>query len=328
MAPGLDGHVLVKVWIPIQSLRATNAYLLMNGEPAIIDPGMLTRRSITSLLDGLRGASTRLCEISKILLTHFHVDHATMAVLISEASGAEILVGEHDYRMLGPGVRGFIEEAAERFRENGVPEDEIRLILEHHPALRFEDVYRRMEHLPIRPVGDGERIRLGGRVLVAEWAPGHTPGSMIYRSEDERLAYVGDTLLPGITPHVTYHKPETDPLGDYLRTLERITMWKGTVAYPGHRDPIRDPAARAREIIAHHQERLEEVLRLIREEPRTGYQVARQIRWRTRYSSWQEYPPAERFFALGEALAHLRHLEVKGLAERVESGGATVWRAV
>ena len=54
--------------------------------------------------------------------------------------------------------------------------------------------------------------------------------------------------------------------------------------------------------------------------------MAREVRWRVRYTTWDEYPPAERFFAMGEALAHLRRLEVEGRAERVERGGLTLWR--
>jgi len=324
--PEKPPHTRIPVWIPIQSLRATNAYLIPGGDPVLIDPGMMTGRSTLSLLDGLRAADTRLCRISKILLTHFHVDHATQAVLVAEASGAEILVGEGDYEMLGPGVRGFIEEAAARFRENGVPEEEISLILEHHPALRFEHVYTRMKDLDIRPLRGGEEVETPAGTLIAVPAPGHTPGSTIYLLEGAGAAYVGDTLLQGITPHVTYHREGTDPLGDYLATLENIARWHGVTAYPGHRDPIRDPAGRAREIIRHHEERLQEILTLLRREgPQTGYQIARRVRWRTRYQTWDDYPPAERFFALGEALAHLRHLEVRGLVEKRMDGDTILW---
>ena len=59
----------------------------------------------------------------------------------------------------------------------------------------------------------------------------------------------------------------------------------------------------------------------------TAYEVARLVRWRVRYSSWEEYPPPERFFAMGEALAHLRRLEAEGRARRLEDPGGRVYWA-
>ena len=80
------------------------------------------------------------------------------------------------------------------------------------------------------------------------------------------------------------------------------------------------------ELIRHHEERLQEILQVLkREGPMTAYEVAKRVRWRVRYSSWEEYPPAERFFALGETLAHLRRLEVEGHAMRVMRMDAYYW---
>ena len=321
-------HSIIRVWIPIRSLGATNVYLIQGDRsPVLVDAGMMTGRSALSLLHGLRASGTKLCDIEKIVLTHFHVDHSTLAVLIAESSGATILIGEKDLEMLGPGVRGFVAEAAERFLENGVPRSEIDEIIANHPALRLEDVYKRMEKLDIKPVRQGDMIETPAGPLTAVWAPGHTPGSMIYMNKMAGVAYVGDTILNGITPHVTYHHEGSDPLRDYLNTLKYIASWKGLTAYPGHRDSIRDPASRAMEILTHHEERLAEIVNLLqRHGPMTGYEVAKRIRWRTRYSSWSEYPAAEKFFAIGEALAHLRYLETQGRIERTWKNGTIHWR--
>ncbi len=40
----------------------------------------------------------------------------------------------------------------------------------------------------------------------------------------------------------------------------------------------------------------------------TGAEVASQMNWDLKIKSWEEFPPAQKFFAAGEALSHLTHL--------------------
>ena len=40
------------------------------------------------------------------------------------------------------------------------------------------------------------------------------------------------------------------------------------------------------------------------------------MRWKIRARSWADFPLEQKFFAVGEALAHLDYLEVRGRVER------------
>lgn len=220
----------------------------------------------------------------------------------------------------------FMERVLELYAWSGAPREEVEGMKHYHPASRMLEAYRRAAELDWRPLSGGSVLNASGLELRVVEAPGHTPGHIVLVADG--LVFTGDTVLPGITPHVTLHSLDEDPLGSYLETLRRIEELGPLTGLPGHRGVIRDTAARAREIRAHHEQRLREVLDLLRRHgPLTGYEAARMMRWRTGYSSWSEYPVPERFFALGEALAHLRHLEERGLAERVERGGLLAWRA-
>ncbi|MCF1600632.1 MBL fold metallo-hydrolase, partial [Streptomyces muensis] len=100
---------------------------------------------------------------------------------------------------------------------------------------------------PDREIVPGELLDLPGRRLRAIWTPGHTPGHVCLHLEEEHPAqlpghgrlFSGDHLLPEITPHIgLYEDPDdnggpparayssvgevTDPLGDYLASLERV----------------------------------------------------------------------------------------------------------
>ena len=65
------------------------------------------------------------------------------------------------------------------------------------------------------------------------------------------------------------------------------------------------------EIVAHHEDRLAEVSGLLGDEPATLWDIASRMTWN---SPWGEMHPVMRRMATGEAAAHLRTLERRGLA--------------
>ena len=118
----------------------------------------------------------------------------------------------------------------------------------------------------------------------------------------------GDHLLPRITPAVgLYPESRPDPLGDYIASLERVVELGPRLALPGHGDPIADPAGRAREIVQHHRDRLDETVAALGAEPRTGYDLS--------YLLFpDDHGPSQRRFAVAETLSHLERLVVEGRA--------------
>jgi glyoxylase-like metal-dependent hydrolase (beta-lactamase superfamily II) len=245
--------VRVEVWIPIASLGSVNVYVFTDGsETVLVDSGMFTARSVHSLLRGLRRAGVDPRSVSRIVVTHYHVDHLTGAAILAEAFGAEVMLGRRDIEaVLEKGVEEYVGEAIEVFRASGVPGHVIEEIVRYQPGLRMVEAYRALSELEPTPLSEGSAVELPGHGAyeVIE-APGHTPGHIVLVSRYRREALVGDTILPGITPHVSLHSLDTDPLGDYIRTLKRLEgELKGYTALPGHREPLPDASARARELL-------------------------------------------------------------------------------
>jgi hypothetical protein len=71
---------------------------------------------------------------------------------------------------------------------------------------------------------------------------------------------------------------------------------------------IHDLHKRIRELHEHHRDRLNEVLAALRDGPKTAIQIAPAITWDITFKRWEEFPPAQKWFAFGETLAHLRFL--------------------
>lgn len=191
--------------------------------------------------------------------------------------------------------------------------------------------------LPDREIVPGDLLDLPGRRLRAIWTPGHTPGHVCLHLEEEHPTglpghgrlFSGDHLLPGITPHIgLYEDPDdatlTDPLGDYLDSLERIGRLAPAEVLPAHQHTFPDAPVRVRELLAHHEERLGDLLALLGT-PLTPWQLAERMEWNR---PWEEIPYGSRHIAVSEAEAHLRRLVKTGRAEAVTASDPVTYVAV
>jgi glyoxylase-like metal-dependent hydrolase (beta-lactamase superfamily II) len=240
--------------------------------------------------------------IVRIAITHFHPDHVGGAEPAAQTTGAPVYQGVLDYEQCVHvwGNPDWPERIAGWFLRHGVPAAVADELLE--VGSRFAPF--------IRFVRDPEPLRPGDR--IAGWEilelPGHADGHLGLRRGDALLA--GDHLLAGISPAVgLYPDSRPDPLGDYLDSLRRTVELDVRVAYPGHGEPITDPAGRARELIQHHRDRLDATeAALVRATgPLTGYEVSLEL-------FGGELAPAARRFAVAETLSHLERLVVEGRA--------------
>ena len=96
---------------------------------------------------------------------------------------------------------------------------------------------------------------------------------------------------------------------------------------PGHRSLIHD-LGRCRELREHHETRGQEVIDILRRNGgRNAYQTASEMTWDIRADSWEDFPIMQRWFATGEAIAHLRWLEDLGELQREDAGERILYSA-
>ena len=113
----------------------------------------------------------------------------------------------------------------------------------------------------------------------------------------------GDRFLAKISPNVSVEAmdPDGDPLGLYLRSLERLkrTLPEDVFVLPGHNLPFVGLATRANELIAHHEARCFAILEACKCRATNG------VRPGAGHLRPQIDDPHQLVFAFGEALAHV-----------------------
>jgi glyoxylase-like metal-dependent hydrolase (beta-lactamase superfamily II) len=243
--------------------------------------------------------------IEQIVVTHMHPDHVGGARDVQEVTGAPVLQGREDYEQC---VRAWGQRDAEAFvrywTEQGMPPSFVEGIATE--SSRLVDAVHWVEGPELLEAGDEID---GWRVEVLR---GHADGHIVLLRDGVMIA--GDTILEGITPAIgLYPNSRPDPLGDYLETLARIEELAPRVAYAGHKEPVADPAARAGEIRAHHEERLDLTRAALDGTPLSAYDVSLAL-----FES--DLSVTLRRFATAEALAHLERLVRDGRAERADGG--------
>jgi glyoxylase-like metal-dependent hydrolase (beta-lactamase superfamily II) len=273
-------------------LRSSGGWTLVDTGLGSQDPAARWR----PVLDDLDGG------IERIVVTHMHPDHVGGARDVAGLTGAPVVQGREDYAQClaawGPGRSA--ERLAAHWVANGMPAADVENVLRESDRLAAAIHWSESPQL----VDGGDDVD-GWRVEVLR---GHADGHIVLWRDDVLIA--GDTILAGITPTIgLYPNARPDPLADYFETLRRIEELAPRIAYTGHKDPIADPARRAREIRAHHDERLEAALAALDGDPRTAYEVSLQL-----FAG--SLSPVERRFAIAESLAHLERLRVDGAVTR------------
>jgi len=224
-----------------------------------------------------------------------------------------VLQGELDYEQCERvwGTEQWPERIAEWFRRQGAsPAIADELIESGHV---FADFVRFAWNPTI--VAPGDEVD-GWRV---HWVPGHADGHLALAKGGVLVA--GDSLLAPITPAIgLYPESRPDPLGDYFGTLAALVELDPRISYGGHGATIEAPAERARQIRAHHDERLDRTASYLGEEPRTGFAVSYDLFGR-------ELPAIQRRFAIAETLSHLERLVADGRAHRHEDDRAVAYTA-
>ncbi|KAA0022724.1 MBL fold metallo-hydrolase [Antrihabitans cavernicola] len=312
-----DGIFQITVPMSHNPLGSTLVYAMESpGGIVLVDAGWDADEGWEGLTSGLASVGHSISEVEGVVLSHFHPDHTGLCGRVRDASGAWIAMHEDDHEwfrhMVMPRDAAWIAEQVENLGNAGAPQD----ALDAFAALEL-DAPVGPESAPDRTLAEGETIELAGRALRVAFTPGHTPGHACFYLEDADVMFTGDHVLQKTTPHVgnfTYPLEERDALAEFLASLDRVQSMGITRGLGAHGLPMPDLPGRAKELIEHHEERLDHLYDAFGDDEITVWQVAERMKW---YRPWSAFAPLARSMALSEAAAHLRHLVARGRVAQV-----------
>jgi len=164
---------------------------------------------------------------------------------------------------------------------------------------------------------DGDHLDAGGQRWRVIAGYGHSAEHASLYAPAAGVLISGDMLLPRISTNVAVWPadPDGDPLDRFLHSLAEFeALPDSTLVLPSHGMPFRGIAMRVEQLRAHHDARLSELLQAVAgaAAPVSAADVV-PVLFRRALDVHQ------RFFAMGEAIAHLNHLWRAGRIRRLRA---------
>jgi len=316
----LPGLWRLRLPLPWPGVPHCNAWAIAAGSGIVlVDTGMHEPGSLAQLERALDQVNLRLEHVQLLISTHAHSDHWGQAAPIVERAGCEFWMHpnhEHGTRGVGdPGAA--LARRLEVGRQSGVPETALAEYAELAKEIP-SGVARVIE--PDRGLVDGVEIETDLGTWVAYETPGHAPSHVCLFQAERRLLISGDHVLGRISLFYDFgYSP--DPVGEFLRSLDRVDPLGARLALSGHGKPFLDVHGHIegnRRLVA---ERLEAVLGAVRGEAHTAVEIVPHV-----YDEELNVRNANWFLA--QTLCYLRHLERDGRVQGEPDGGVERWRAV
>ena len=324
----VPGVVRIPLPMPGDALRAVNVYLLAQpGGFTLIDGGWAIDEARQALERSMGLIGARPDQIRRVLVTHAHRDHYTLAVILRREFGAPV--------GLGWGERHTIQILTARTRHV-----QYAPLIDLLAAAGAGDLLRRIERKTgyVDPRADGWEtpdlwlqpgcVAVGEAELRIIPTPGHTMGHVVFADTGRGLLFAGDHVLPHITPSIGVEGVAApSPLKSYLDSLRTVRALPDLMLLPAHGPVAPSSHARVDELFAHHDTRLADIRRIASARPATAAEIAGQLTWTRRGRSFGELDDFNQMLAIGETVAHLRVLVSAGLLSTAAEVLVTLYSA-
>ncbi|PID84865.1 MAG: hypothetical protein CSB13_11005 [Chloroflexi bacterium] len=221
-----------------------NVYLFKQPEPVLIDAGVKSEESWEALQFGLAEHNLTVMDLSRVIITHPHIDHFGGAGMIQAHSDADVWVCElgkpwltatHD--MWAKRLRYYKQEFLIRV---GLDEMEANIILAGMKAVAQKSEAVNAERL--HTFAKDGTLQLGGMAWQVIHTPGHNSAMTCFYQPDTKMLLSADQLLK-TTPTPVVERPlpsakRTPSLPQFMASMNHIAALDIEAVYPGHGRPF------------------------------------------------------------------------------------------
>lgn len=302
---------LYRIVIPLPNspLKDLNSYVIKaDNRNLIIDTGFNRGVCYEAMEKGLRALEIDLSK-TDFMLTHMHSDHTGLVSRLYTDTSI-VYFSRIDSKVFDESIdwQAMLDYAL----HNGFELEELMKAAQSHPGFKYRP--RKIPELTL--VDDGSIIEIGDYKLRCILTPGHTEGHICLYEEEKQILFSGDHVLYDITPHIESWSYEVNSLENYMLSLDKVRNLPVKLVLPGHRNFFTDLQARTDELKKHHEIRAQEALEILGKKTMSAYEIAAGMTWDIDCANWEQFPVAQKWFAVGETIAHLLYLESKGQIKR------------
>ena len=192
--------------IPVPFIEAggpANAYVIedADGRNSLFDTGIGTAEGIAALRGQASEQGLDLRRLSRIVVSHGHLDHFGNAQMLSEESGARVFIHAADVeKITGDGrFSALLRRHRDYFLRLGVPVETFDQM--QAGADRAPNQVRHVEPSRLGPLNDGDVLSFKHFDAVVKHLPGHTPGLVCLYAERQRFFFADDHVLARVSPN-------------------------------------------------------------------------------------------------------------------------------
>ena len=312
--------------IPISTpfrVGRVNCYLIEDDPLTLVDTGPNSGKALDELEQALGAHGRRVEDLERIVITHQHIDHLGLVGILARRSSAEVCA----LGLLAPVMEDH-PAAAERddalaealMLRHGIPPDVVMALRSVSQAYR---AWGGSAPVAVR-LADGGELAWAGRRMRVLHRPGHSPSDTVFLDEERGIALGGDHLLGHISSNPLISHPLGGRSGEpgpgrprallmYMDSLRETRATPIERVLPGHGEPVDDHVALIDERFALHERRAAKLAGLVREQPRSAYELAQEL--------WGNVAVTQAYLTLSEVLGHMDLLLERDEVAEQEAGG-------
>ncbi len=311
--------------VPIPFVDAggpVNVYAVLNedGSYTLFDTGLGTPEAERALREAAAAEGVDLSRVSRILVSHGHIDHYGLAQKLAQESGATVHVHPADWtKVVGPDESMDLartELYRVYFRRLGVDAELSAKMFQVRAAT--QRLAGRVEPARARPLHGGERLRFAHLEAEVLHLPGHTPGLVCLWDATHRLLFADDHVLAKVSPNPQLElgkRGEEDKfpaLVSYLESARRVLELDVDWVLPGHGPAFQGHRALLTDLFSFYERRQERLLKRLEKGEATAVELLNAV--------FLNVEPVRLFLMLSEVVGNLEVLERAGQVRRRRLG--------
>ena len=298
---------IFRIDLPVtEVLPTTNSYIVIGPERSLlIDTGLNIPESKDALDLALSKLNVPWSKVD-VFLTHSDLDHAAGLTQIARQT-MRVYSGMTDFRQRSTPImcgEPFFELVERICRDHGTPFEFDR---DWWAPMRD----RGTDDILVTTLHEGDVLDVGDYHFEVIATPGHEPHHLCLFDRASGIFVAGDHVMGDQYPSVVLSS-DTDELGMYLASLDKIRDVPAKLVLAGHGNEFTDLGGRIDAIKAHYERQLANIREILDTGLTDSAEIAYATTCRPRRKPWAQRPLFGQVALVGATMTYLKHLVTTG----------------